>query len=125
MQSVVKSLISAGADINPTGDSVLVRTLEFGSSNSEVIQILHRVGAFLNGTDHKGRTPLMLAVIMNDYKIVDELIKAGANVNMTDNAGHTALHFISWFDSLPSRSTRLYLDDPLDMQRLHDILRSL
>ena len=42
--------------------------------------------------DDKGQTALMLAAYEGHSKCVELLIKAGADVNVTDNAGGSALH---------------------------------
>lgn len=44
-----------------------------------------RAGVDMNLTDKNGETPLMLAVKMHNYFIVDELIQAGVRTDIRDN----------------------------------------
>lgn len=61
----------------------------------------HREKLFevLEKKDSEGRTPLMLAAWGKNYLAVMYLIKAGANVNATDNDNSTALIMAAWGDS--------------------------
>ena len=46
----------------------------------------------VNSRDKESRTPLMYAVLNGNFLVVEQLIKAGANINMQDAAGMSALH---------------------------------
>lgn len=74
---VVKELVSHGAKV--TGNHI------------EIVKMLISLGASM--TEYKGResTPLQYAVAQSAWESMRELIKAGANVNMTDSDGSTAL----------------------------------
>ena len=43
--------------------------------------------------DQFGRTPLMFCVLADRLECAELLLKAGAQVNMKDNGGRTALHW--------------------------------
>jgi ankyrin repeat protein len=48
-------------------------------------------GEVIDARDEAGRTPLMLAVTQGKLEIVRLLLARGADPNVADNAGHTAL----------------------------------
>jgi len=43
--------------------------------------------------DYSGQTPLLTAVALNDYDIIELLVESGANINAQDRDGNTVLHF--------------------------------
>ncbi|MFA7613157.1 MAG: ankyrin repeat domain-containing protein [Candidatus Caldatribacteriota bacterium] len=47
----------------------------------------------INSVDRYLRTPLMYASMSGNFLVVEELIKAGANLNRQDESGMTALHY--------------------------------
>lgn len=53
-------------------------------------------GATVNGTDNKGRTPLMICVIKANMRIAALLLENGAEVNAKDLRSHTALTLAAW-----------------------------
>uniref|UniRef100_A0A3B3YA86 NF-kappa-B inhibitor alpha n=1 Tax=Poecilia mexicana TaxID=48701 RepID=A0A3B3YA86_9TELE len=53
---------------------------------------LSRNHSFLNKQNHQRQTALHLAVITEQPKLVDCLLKAGADPLLADNSGNTALH---------------------------------
>ncbi len=46
--------------------------------------------------DNEGRTPLHIACALGQTWIVDQLLKAGANINARDHAGNTPVHFAAF-----------------------------
>ena len=50
-----------------------------------------KYGAIIDATDIRNSTPLEWAVLYENKRIVNYLIKHGANVNMKDNLNFTAL----------------------------------
>ena len=99
-------LIESGADINYKLDyfdyykdmTPLLYATQF--RNPKAVKLLIDHGANVN-TIHNGKfissaTPLMFTIYtdrMHVETIVDQLIDAGANVNVADNDGNTALHY--------------------------------
>ena len=57
----------------------------------DIVLMLARQGADVNGFDYDGRTPLHMACTAGRYKIVESLLKLGANENMKDRWGQTPL----------------------------------
>ena len=48
----------------------------------------------VNATDSRGRTPLHWAVLRDDQAAVHELLRNGADPNITDNQGFVAIHYV-------------------------------
>lgn len=47
----------------------------------------------INHKDYLGRTPLLMAVLFHNYKIVEFLLSKGADPNIPTNSGKTAIEF--------------------------------
>jgi ankyrin repeat protein len=115
----VKLLIEAGADINATASSDLVKWKKWPprhyhnpfvkplggtaliyascSGHIDVVKLLIEAGADVNKKDKKNRyTVLMVASSAGQTEVAKLLIEAGANVNAQDNGGNTALLDASW-----------------------------
>ena len=64
------------------------------NGHREVVAFLVSVGAEVDATDQYGQTALLCAAREGHWGLVISLLKAGVtNVNATDQAGHTALHY--------------------------------
>lgn len=63
------------------------------AGRSEVVERLIQRGADVNLQDQTGKSPLMVAVLMNHAGTVGLLLAAGANVNQRDHVGATALFY--------------------------------
>ena len=50
--------------------------------------------------DEQGQTWLHRAFIIEDFETVKELVEAGVNINVQNNAGDTPLHYINYIDDL-------------------------
>ena len=61
------------------------------ANDASKVQTLLAGGANVNERENDGTTPLMLAAHMGNLPLVDELVKAGADVNAADERGWTAL----------------------------------
>uniref|UniRef100_A0A8C9EH89 Uncharacterized protein n=1 Tax=Pavo cristatus TaxID=9049 RepID=A0A8C9EH89_PAVCR len=51
----------------------------------------------LDAKEHRGKTPLLVAVTARQPAIVHDLIQAGADVNAVDNKGQSALHLAATY----------------------------
>uniref|UniRef100_A0A8C5X1X9 Uncharacterized protein n=1 Tax=Malurus cyaneus samueli TaxID=2593467 RepID=A0A8C5X1X9_9PASS len=51
----------------------------------------------LDAREHRGKTPLLVAVTARQPAIVHDLIQAGADVNAVDNKGQSALHLAATY----------------------------
>lgn len=72
----------------------------------------------LEARDHKGQTALMKAALGKHPKVVKELLRKGASVNMSDNCGFTTLHYAVY--ELPSRISWIIHGD---IPRNYEILK--
>jgi outer membrane biosynthesis protein TonB len=61
------------------------------TQNPDMIAALIQMGADVNSVDQNGRTPLMIASFIGDADIVEMLLAAGANPELTNDAGESAL----------------------------------
>jgi ankyrin repeat protein len=101
----VKFLVNIGANINHTSDyngETVLHSAIFGK-NQKTIQWLIEQGADLaaemNDLTTGIVTPLMSAAASGQAKVVEMLIKAGADVNQRDSEdGCTALHYATYCD---------------------------
>ena len=90
--SVVQTLINAGANVNtadPSGRTVLMLASRTGQNS--VVKTLIAAGADVNAVNKTGWTALMSASRTGQNSVVQTLIDAGANVNAVTKNGHTAL----------------------------------
>ena len=105
--------------------SILKMALLAGAKDSVVFQL--RRGADINGTDDRGRTPLMLAASRGHVELCRLLIEAGADLALVDAEGLDALQIATnkgshelveivkcASDNAPSRGTIEDLDGILE-----------
>ena len=64
-----------------------------GSDCPQSIDWLIKSPVDVNSLNAKGQTPLMLAAQSGDVKGIRQLIRGGANVNLADKRGRSALHY--------------------------------
>lgn len=97
---VTETLLKAGATI--FGD---ILPLAADLNNTELVRLLLRYKAPVNGTDHgvldERRSALMYAAIRGNLVMAEMLFKAGAQVNMADKNGVTPLIFAAWNGHVP------------------------
>lgn len=96
---VVKTLLFAGAEVDPLdccSDTPLLKTIKLSPEMLRVIKFLIKRGADVNIKGGSSLTPLMCVSQLKTKsaaQLVQLLTDAGADLNMTDSRGYTALHF--------------------------------
>jgi len=91
--AMVTALIEAGADVNsPHADyrHTALIWASYKGNKSAVVLLLAQPGIKLDGINIDGDTALMAAAEQGHAEIVEMLLKAGANVSITDKRGETA-----------------------------------
>jgi len=96
--AMITALLQAGADVNSRNDrlvggfsfTALYAASHKGNKDS-VKLLLAQPGVKLDETNDGGDTALMVAAEGGRAEIVEMLLKAGANVNITDIGGETAI----------------------------------
>jgi len=98
-EQMASELIELGADVNLVnvyGRSALFYAVHYG--HFKMVKILVAKGAQINLQTLNGSTPLMEGVVRglivdDEIRIVHFLIDHGADVNIKDKEGHTALYY--------------------------------
>jgi ankyrin repeat protein len=84
----------AAGELDLMGELVERALLAARSSNLETLEIMlddHHVD--VDSCDKKGNTLLLLASQQGDRRIVKYLLRRGANINKTNHAGNSVLHY--------------------------------
>ena len=105
---IAGQLLHHGATLTPrcTDGSTLIHALcevknmsdLFVTSENAKIQLLKlfvKAGCDLNAKTENGGTALYMALMADLYCLAEQLVKNGANVHATTNAGETALHAVT------------------------------
>ena len=86
-------LLKAGANVNARSvtlnDTALARAAQDG--NEPTVRALLAAGAYVDGRDRSGWTPLFNAALKGNPNILEALLSAGADVNARTPTGWTAL----------------------------------
>ena len=87
-------LLEHGADVNVTlEDGASALHLAAQSSLLDIVKLLLNHNISVNVINNNHRTPLIAACsIKNNVSVVEELLSAGADINMVDKEGTSALH---------------------------------
>ncbi|MDR0740325.1 MAG: ankyrin repeat domain-containing protein [Puniceicoccales bacterium] len=80
-----------GAGVDPNGINPLEGTPLQCAITPEMIDLLCRAGAKINGTDQWGNTPLHNAVIDPDLEFIKKLLQKGARIDTPNQQGETPL----------------------------------
>jgi uncharacterized protein len=89
--AIIKLLLDAGAPINPVKFRVWLPLAEAGWWRKiDVMRMLLKAGAKVDGTDRDGATYLA-SYGYSDPRVLSVLLDAGANPNASDSSGRTAL----------------------------------
>jgi ankyrin repeat protein len=92
--AVVQALLKGGANIHAAdNDGMTALHWAVVANHQEVVKALLAAGADVNAVDHFGYTPLLYAATIDfgDSATATLLLKAGANPNVKDKKGETAL----------------------------------
>ena len=99
------ALLEAGADLNvrtATGDTPLHLSTQLvrsaGQADTTVLSWLVRAGAELNPRNEMGRTPLHAARALHNLPAMRKLVELGADPELRDDAGRTAVAVCYWTD---------------------------
>jgi ankyrin repeat protein len=88
---LVKQLVEKDADVNKTGWTPLHYAASTG--HVAVIEFLLENSAYIDAESPNGTTPLMMAAMYGTPESVKVLIQAGADLNIKNQLGLTALDF--------------------------------
>jgi len=85
--SFARRLLEAGADVNKDGSGQGARPLHIAvlRQNETLVKLLLESGADIDAVQLEGATPLLIAAQMNLTAVAEALVKAGANVNASDD----------------------------------------
>ena len=88
-------LLNAGADSNiPCADGTTsIHHAVHGGCSKETLQAIISHGADINAADNTNRTALMIGCWKDNEKVIDVLLNAGADSNITDSMGATWIHY--------------------------------
>ncbi|KAJ8668006.1 hypothetical protein QAD02_009669 [Eretmocerus hayati] len=98
---IVEMLIQAGANINtvtPLGQTSLHRAIlaQISEENrSKIVSLLLKSGASPDAPSDKGQSSFALSILQCRVPVVQQLIKAGADVNLADSQGRISLHLVA------------------------------
>ena len=92
--TIFNLFISKGANLETTDSFTETPLLSTASIDFKYIhhsENLMNVGANINAQSKFGKTPLMVAVFVRHFALVEEFIKRGANIELEDSDGNTVL----------------------------------
>lgn len=90
---VVEFLLSKGVDVNadsPEGTALIGSCYK---GNIEIAKLLLEHKATINAQNEQGTTPLIFAVQGNNVSLVSLLVTSGANKEMKEKSGRTAMDY--------------------------------
>lgn len=90
-RALAEKLIAKGADLNKTGWAPLHYAASAGHTGLISLFIEHH--AFIDAESPNGTTPLMMAAMYGTDQAVQLLIREGADANMKNQQGLTAIEF--------------------------------
>ena len=95
-ESAVTFLIEHGADVDPQDndeETALHHAVYSDCESLEILSCLILKGLDVNACESDGRSPLMIASVRGKVNSVAFLLEHGANVNLQNKNGKSALHY--------------------------------
>ena len=95
-ENAVTFLIEHGADVDPQDndeETALHHAVYSDCESLEILSCLILKGLDVNACESDGRSPLMIASVRGKVNSVAFLLEHGANVNLQNKNGKTALHY--------------------------------
>ena len=89
----VQQLLGSGADVNHARPDEGATALYIAAQNGHArcVQELLANGVLIDKPMHDGSTPLMIACYMQNTRVVELLLRAGASLHLVDNRNRSAL----------------------------------
>jgi len=88
----VKALLEGGAELNPDGWTPL--HMAAGNGHQDLVRVLINSQANLNATSENGTTAMMLAARMGHITAYQEIVKAGADPTVVNQADLSAADYL-------------------------------
>lgn len=107
---VLQRLLSAGAQVSiedKNGDTPLLLAARVNPS-AEVIESLIYYGADVNAPDKKGNVPLVLAARHNKGKVIEQLLRSNAKLNVKSKDGKTLADLLAENEKLSEQEKANY-----------------
>lgn len=91
---IQKTLKNSDLDAKDIDGNTALHTAIFAKNSLGIAELINEIPK-LNPDiqNNSGMTPLMLAVTMGDIATVQQLVAQGADINIADSEGNTALHY--------------------------------
>jgi ankyrin repeat protein len=92
--NIYKYFLENGANYNLVNDEGenIIHAIVFSGETERFLEVISNYKVNINHQAKDGATPLLLAISIEKYDLAILLIKAGADVNLSDNEGLTPLH---------------------------------
>ncbi|KAK4694568.1 hypothetical protein P7C71_g3031, partial [Lecanoromycetidae sp. Uapishka_2] len=96
--AVVRTLLDAGANPNlrtTDGETAMHAAAKARHGDGNIVRLLHKSNAHLDTTNRRRETPLIVAVKEGNNATLKALLDLGADPNLQDDEGKTAMHWAS------------------------------
>eukprot|EP00966_Prymnesium_polylepis_P110003 2545159-Prymnesium_polylepis.1 len=97
---VVEECVKAGVSVDVADDDLNTALILASEGEPEICEYLVAAGANVNAQNKNGVTPLMAAVRYEDERVVELYVEAGADLQLKDRKGRTAVDLAKNNDEL-------------------------